>query len=339
LYLVTTLGFFAALTAILLGAAFFTNAIEILGGRLGMRQGAVGSLLAAVGTALPESMIAIVAILEPILAGTASEEGALIGIGAILGAPFMLATLAMFVVGVSALIFRGRRDQGTGLRIDAATIGRDVGFFLVFFAIAAGVGLVELPLYIKVIVALVLAFGYGLYVRRTLSSGEHLEEVPEKLLLLPRNQHPPLFAVVFQILASLGVIIVGAHFFVDAVEHAAKGLGLPAGLIALILAPLATELPEKFNSVFWMRDGKDTLALGNVTGAMIFQSTIPVAFGVLFTPWNLALLDLFAVLLALASGGLIYLTLRRSGKLRARGLMLGGLFYVAFVVGAVIAVL
>jgi cation:H+ antiporter len=337
--MLTTIEFVVALVAILLGSAFFTNAIEILGGHLGLRQGAVGSLLAAVGTALPESMIAVVAILEPVLTGEAAEEGALIGIGAILGAPFMLATLAMFVVGVSALVFRGRREQGTGLRVDAATIGRDVGFFLVFFAVAASVGLVELPLYIKVAVALVLAFGYGIYVRRTLSSGEHLEEVPEKLLLLPRSEHPPLLAVVFQTLASLGVIIAGAHFFVDAVEHAAAGLGLPAGLIALILAPLATELPEKFNSIFWMRDGKDTLALGNVTGAMMFQSTVPVAFGVLFTPWNLAPLDLFAVVLALASGGLVYLTLRLSRKLRAGRLMLGGLFYLAFVVGAVIAVL
>jgi len=333
-----TLEFVAALVAILLGAAFFTNAIEILGGRLGMRQGAVGSLLAAVGTALPESMIAIVAILEPVLSGETSGEGALIGIGAILGAPFMLATLAMFVVGVSALIFRRRRYQGTGLRIDVTTISRDVGFFLVFFVVAAGIGLVELPLYLKVVVALVLASGYGLYVRRTLTSGDHLEEVPERLLILPRRQNPPFFAVVFQTLASLGVILAGAHFFVDAVEHAADGLGLPPGLIALVLAPLATELPEKFNSIFWMRDGKDTLAMGNITGAMMFQSTIPVAFGVLFTPWNLQPLDLFAVVLALASGGLIYLTIRRSGTLRAGGLMLGGLFYATFVVGAVIAV-
>src|ERR687890_2201515 len=160
LYLWTTLEFVAALAAILLGSAFFTNAIEILGGRLGMRQGAVGSLLAAVGTALPESMIAIVAILEPVISGDTSGDGALIGIGAILGAPFMLATLAMFVVGVSAVAFRARRDQGTALRLEATTISRDIGFFLVFFTVAAGVGLVELPLYMKVVVAIVLGFGY-----------------------------------------------------------------------------------------------------------------------------------------------------------------------------------
>jgi cation:H+ antiporter len=87
-----------------------------------------------------------------------------------------------------------------------------------------------------------------------------------------------------------------------------------------------------------MRDGKDTLAMGNITGAMMFQSTIPVAFGVLFTPWNLQPLDLFAVLLALVSGGLIFVTLKRTGTLKAGRLMIGGLFYIAFVVGAIIAV-
>jgi cation:H+ antiporter len=337
--LFTVIGFVVALAVILLGAAFFTNAVEILGSRLGMRQGAVGSLLAAVGTALPESMIAIVAIMEPIVAGGAREEGAMIGVGAILGAPFMLATLALFVVGASALAFRRRREQGSALRIDEMTIGRDMAFFLVFFALAAGVGLLELPVYLKAVTAFVLVLGYAHYVRKTLVSGDHLEEVPERLLLLPRSQDPPLVAVVFQTGASLGIIVVGAHFFVDAVKHAAEGLGLSAGLIALILAPLATELPEKFNSIFWMRDGKDTLALGNMTGAMMFQSTIPVSFGILFTPWNLAPLDVLAVVLALASGGFVYLMLRRSSKLQAWHLMLGGAFYLAFVAGAVLAVL
>jgi cation:H+ antiporter len=209
----------------------------------------------------------------------------------------------------------------------------------VFFALAAGVGVVELAIHLKVAVALMLVVGYAFYVRRTLASGDHLEDVPEKLLLVPRRRNPPLFAAVLQTVASLGIIVAGAHFFVDAVEHAAEGLGLPAGLIALVLAPLATELPEKANSIFWVRDGKDTLALGNMTGAMMFQSTLPVTFGILFTPWNLAPLDVFAVALALVSAGLVYLSLRRSGKLRATHLLVGGVFYLAFVVGAVVVAL
>ena len=82
---------------------------------------------------------------------------------------------------------------------------------------------------------------------------------------------------------SLVVMALGAHFFIEGVEHGSASLGIPAGLIALILAPLATELPEKFNSVIWLRDNKDTLAMGNITGAMVFQSTVPVSLGILFT--------------------------------------------------------
>ncbi len=106
------LEFGLALTAIVVAATLFTNGVEILGGRLGMRQGAVGSVLAAVGTALPETMIPVVAILGAVYAGQDPGLAGEIGIGAILGAPFTLATLAMFVVGASALVYRKRREQG-----------------------------------------------------------------------------------------------------------------------------------------------------------------------------------------------------------------------------------
>lgn len=84
-----------ALVVILLEATFFTNAVEILGGRLGMHQEAVGSLFAILDTALPESVIAAVAILELDVTGREITRGTDIGIGAMLGTPFMLTTLAL----------------------------------------------------------------------------------------------------------------------------------------------------------------------------------------------------------------------------------------------------
>ena len=62
-------------------------------------------------------------------------------------------------------------------------------------------------------------------------------------------------------------------------------IGLDPTILALIIAPIATELPEKFNSVLWVRNGKDTLAMGNITGAMVFQSCLPTVLGLLFTTW------------------------------------------------------
>lgn len=360
--LLTLVEFGLALAAILVAASLFTNAVEILGARLGLQQGGVGSVLAAVGTALPETIIPIVAILESVFTGKEPGRAAEIGTGAILGAPFMLVTLALFVIGVSVLGFRRRRTYGTGMhvdeatvgwdagffhrhkthgtevRIDETTIGRDVGFFLICFTIAAGAGVVELPFPSRVVIAVLLVVAYAFYVRRTLASGGKMEEVPGRLTLWRFPSRPPIWAVVAQALLALGMIVGGAHLFVDAVKHAAVAIGLPAGLISLVLAPLATELPEKFNSIFWIKDGKDTLALGNVTGAMVFQSTIPVSVGLLFMPWDLVPLDLLAVALALVSGAFFFAILKHPVQLRAKHLLVCGVFYLIYLVVAVFAV-
>jgi len=335
----TTTGLIISLIAILIAAYLFTNAVEILGDRLGLSQGSVGSVLAAVGTALPETMIPIVAILGAVFAGSDPQSAGEIGIGAILGAPFMLATLAMFVVGMGILGYRRTREAGARVDVDDMVIGRDVGFFLVAFSVAAGVGLLDLPVWANVLVALLLVAAYVLHVVQTLRSGGGLEDVPERLTFW---RHPlifraPMWAIIVQFVGALALMVVGAHIFVGAIEQISEALGVPAGLISLILAPLATELPEKFNSVLWVRDGKDTLALGNITGAMVFQSTIPVAIGILFTDWNLTGLSLLSAILALLSGGFIYSRLMRKQHIRDWHLLVGGLYYALFVVAAVFA--
>jgi cation:H+ antiporter len=337
---VSILELILSLVAILAAAVFFTNAVEILGGRMNLGQGSVGSVLAAVGTALPETMIPVVAIAGALFLGRDPQSAGDIGIGAILGAPFLLATLALFVVGASAIGFRRRRENGTELVVDREVTARDMAFFLVFFTIASGAGIVTLPIYVKVALAVVLVGAYAYYVGRTIKSGGESEgEEPKRLILWSSRSEPPTWAVVAELVGFVTVMVVGAHFFVTAIEHLSKEVGIPAGLIALVLAPLATELPEKFNSIIWVRDGKDTLAFGNISGAMVFQSTIPVTLGLLFTKWQLNSLSVFAVGLALASGVVFYLLLRSKRPMKGPYLLLGGVMYAAFVVAAVLTVL
>ena len=185
----TILELVVSLVAILGAAFLFTNAVEMLGERLNLGSGAVGSVLAAVGTALPETMIPVIALLGAALAGeSASSAAGEIGVGAILGAPFLLATLAMFVVGAGILGFRGRRENGTDLVIDKRTARRDVIFFLIFFALAAGAGVVALPTYVKALVASLLVAAYGFYVWRTIvAGGEGMGDAPDNLSLWPES--------------------------------------------------------------------------------------------------------------------------------------------------------
>jgi cation:H+ antiporter len=131
----------------------------------------------------------------------------------------------------------------------------------------------------------------------------------------------------------------GAHFFVGAVEHLSSSVGVPAGLIALVLAPLATELPEKFNSVIWLRANKDTLTLGNIAGAMVFQSSVPVALGLAFTSWDLNSLNILAAALAVAGGAYLYLLLRRKKPIEGEHLLAGGALYAVFTAVAILSIL
>ena len=137
-------------------------------------------------------------------------------------------------------------------------------------------------------------------------------------------------------IATIAVMGIGAHLFVGAVEHLSKSVGIPAGLISLVLAPLATELPEKLNSVIWLRDNKDTLAIGNITGAMVFQSTIPVSIGVLFTSWRLDFLSAVAAIFAILSSIVFLGFLLRKAPLRAFYMLGAGSLYIVFVVTVIV---
>jgi cation:H+ antiporter len=273
----------AGFAVILVGAVLFTNAVEWLAHRLELGSGAAGSVLAAVATALPESTIRIVAI----IGGAEGSED--VAIGAIVGAPFMLATIAMALVGLAAIGFAKRREQGRELRVHTPTLKRDLLVFLALLGAALLLGL-GLPSPVRVPAALALVLAYAGYVAVTVRRGG---QVPDEASLDPlafdptRHDPPSNLLIGLQFAVGLGAIIGGAHLFVEELLAAAEALGVDALVLSLLLAPLATELPEKANSIIWLREGKDTLALGNITGAMVFQSTIPIAFGLAFTSWHL----------------------------------------------------
>jgi cation:H+ antiporter len=326
-----------SLAAILGAAILFTNAVEIMGDRLNLGAGAVGSVLAAVGTALPETMIPLVAIFGALLLGSGSAAAGEIGIGAILGAPFLLATLALFIVGAAALVYKDRRDTGSEITADRQTAIPDLVFFLLCFIPATAAGILSLPLLLKIGVSVLLLVAYVLYVIRTVKKGGEAEEdVPASLTLWPFRSQAPTWAVALQLIGTIIVMGLGAHFFVGAVEHLSKSVGISAGLISLVLAPLATELPEKFNSVIWLRDNKDTLAIGNITGAMVFQSAVPVSVGVLFTPWRLDLITAVAAIFAILSSIVFLGFLLRKAPLRAFYMLGAGSLYIVFVVTAIV---
>lgn len=314
-----------SLGIILVSAELFTNGVEWLGKVLKLSEGAIGSLLAAVGTALPETLIPIIAIVFG-----HDQAATEIGIGAILGAPFMLGTLALFVTGTAAIILAVLGKRRIHMKIDTGVITRDMGFFLVVYSCAILAALL-IDHRLKLLIACGLVLAYLIYAYRTLKTGEFNENEQLSPLLIARlKPRPSLILILLQIALALGGIILGADIFIGSVQKLAVTLEIPAFILSIIITPIATELPEKFNSVIWVSKNKDTLALGNITGAMVFQSSIIPAIGIALTPWVLTPMAFISAILVILSILVIYLSVRKNLRLRAYTLMSGGIFYGLF---------
>ncbi len=320
-----------ALIIILLGAEAFTNSLEHFGERLGISEGVTGSIFAAVGTALPETMVPLFAILLGTGSETVRHE---VAVGAILGAPLLLATVAFFLVGIFAAQSRGWHGV---LHPEPTGFARDLVWFNGAFFL--GVMSTFVPsewMGVRGLMAFSLVTLYVTYLTLTIRASNtlvddgHATEADHPLYSTKLGLPDNLLMILVQLAFGLGLIMLGAKGFVYGIEHLAPRWGISALTLSLLIVPVATELPEKVNSILWIRRGRDTLAVGNLTGAMIFQGSLLPAVGIMLTAWvpQKEILVGMAMTLVAAS----YLTwLVRRGQVKPIHLIVNGLCYMVFV--------
>lgn len=370
---------------IYLSCEWFVNAVEWLGRRLNVGKMAVGTVLAAFGTALPESVVTLVAVTT---GGTAEAKD--IGVGAAMGGPLALATVAYAVTGAALLLRRRRLADAEavavpagaavgGAHADAAAPGgggagasgghrevltgpgelarlvKDQRWFLAVFVVKVALGLVAFAF--KPVLGLAFFAVYAVYFWREMSAGpdaphavDHAagdtapgapdadagdEDELEPLKLQPRRRVPATWAVAAQTLATLAVIFVSSQLFVHQLDAIGPMIGLPAAVTALLLSPVATELPEIMNAIIWVRQGKTKLALANISGAMMIQATVPSGLGLLFTSWKFDHALAWSGLITMAA--IVYLlATMRAHRLTPVRLTVAGAFYLIFAGGLVL---
>jgi cation:H+ antiporter len=335
---------------IYLACEWFVNAVEWLGLQWNVGSMAVGTILAAVGTALPESVVTLVAVTFG--GGVHGDD---IGVGAALGGPLVVGTIAYATVGATLIVRRwqARRSRSAPVRVpdlgdrseppdepaladrglldvDTRRLARDQTWFLVVFVVKVGLGLVAFTIKPWLGVAFFLA--YAVYFWRELRGGGSSAAADlEPLKAQPRREVPSRTAVLAQIMVTLALIFGASQLFVGQLEWAGPALGLPPVVVALLLAPIATELPETMNALIWVRQGKTQLALANISGAMMIQATIPSGLGLLFTPWRFDTPLLLAGMATIAA--VVYLlVLLRTGRLTAPRLVATAGLYSVFAI-------
>ena len=277
--LLTVILFLGSAAAIYFACEYFVNGVEWLGRKLGVGETATGTILAAFGTALPESAVTFVAV---VLGKDAAQKD--IGVGAALGGPMVLSTISYAVVGLAMLWNRRRLGRATTfIECDSRRLRRDQSWFLSIFIAKVALGLLVFAY--KPWLGALFLLAYVVYLLRELRGAQVLgAEELEPLKLRPRGD-PGLFWPLAQTTLALVAIAIASKVFVGQLESIGIWAGLSSQLVALLLSPVATELPETMNALIWVRQGKERLALANISGAMMIQATIPTALGLFFTSW------------------------------------------------------
>jgi len=315
---------------ILAASEFFTNALEHLGEQLKISEGVTGSVFAAIGTALPETMVPLLALFAGTKNISINEE---IGVGAILGAPLMLSTLSTCLMAFAILHRRGVNGH---VRPERSGFVRDLNFFLFAFILAAvAMYIPQEARTLRGALSFTLVLTYFIYILLTLRASEKLVEdghgtaAEGKMFFAKLGLPTNLWTILLQLGIGLTLLIFGAKGFIHGIEGTSYILGISALLLSLLIIPIATELPEKVNSILWIRRGKDTLAFGNITGAMVFQGTLLPAIGIMLTPWQPRIEVLTGVLITLVAAAWLRFH-ARSGGLPVWTLLVNGGLYVIF---------
>jgi cation:H+ antiporter len=322
--MLTVVLFVGSAAAIYLACEYFVNGVEWLGRKLGVGETGTGTILAAFGTALPESAVTFVAV---VFGRDSAQKD--IGVGAALGGPMVLATMSYAVVGLAMLWNRRRLGRALGeVECDVRRLRRDQAWFLSIFIAKVGLGLVVFK-YKPWLGALFFA-AYAVYLLRELRGAQVLSEDVLAPLKLHPHGDPGLRWALLQTSLALILIAVASKVFVGQLEAIGIWAGLSPQLVALLLSPIATELPETMNAIIWVRQGKERLALANISGAMMIQATIPTALGLVFTSWMFSRALIVSGLVTMAAvAALLGLFSRKS--VSARSLVPLAALYAAFV--------
>ena len=321
--MLTALLFLGSAAAIYFCCEYFVNGVEWLGRKLGLGETATGTILAAFGTALPESAVTFVAV---VFGRDAPQKD--IGVGAALGGPLVLATISYAVVGIAMLLNQKRLGRSTPLvECESGKLRRDQAWFFGLFVLKVALGLVTFAY--KPWLGAVFLLAYAAYLASELRGAQVMsEEELEPLKLRPASDPGLLWPVLQTSLALLGIAI-ASKVFVSQLEAIGLWFGLSSQLVALLLSPVATELPETMNALIWVRQGKERLALANISGAMMIQATVPTALGLFFTSWIFSRqLIISGVITMMAVAALLVLFSRKS--VNARSLVPLSLLYGVF---------
>jgi cation:H+ antiporter len=247
----------------------------------------VGRVLLSIATTLPEIAIVIYA---------AAQGSFGIAIGSGLGSNLLMMTLGLAIM---LIIATTRLSKAPLKQIDVSTFKNDM-IFLILAAIISFVLFLDGFNYIDAFIFMGLFAGYiilSLYEMRI----ENREKISNKNIDKNSNNYNNKELIVEQdisndtnyekkkflkaigtfFLGAIGILF-GAEPFIHSLEGLSVEFGISAVVLAVIISPIAGEMPEKISMMILARKGAAgaSIAIANVLGSKILNNTLLLAVAV-----------------------------------------------------------
>jgi cation:H+ antiporter len=135
-----------------------------------------------------------------------------------------------------------------------------------------------------------------------------------------------------QLLAGMGVVVVGAELLVDGAVSTARSLGVSDAVIGLTVVAIGTSAPELVTTVMSTLRGDRDIAIGNLIGSSVLNITVILGLTVTVAPDAVPVPDdvLASDLVLLAVVALLAVPTLLTGRRMNR--VEGGLFVATYVV-------
>ena len=284
--------FILAMGGLIFGADFIVNQSERIALRFNISEFVIGSTLIALGTSLPEMAASIAASLNN------KPE---IAIANAVGSNIMNITLVLALIFIVSKPFKSDRDFFAKDSIWALV---PILVFLLM-SIDGVIGTFD------AVLLLILMLAYLIFLLED-SRGLSLEEIDDDL---KEN---------FSWLSSLGLlvsgflmVVIGAHFAVDSASNIAKDFGVSEWIIGVLLISFGTSLPELVISISAALKGKVEMAIGNIIGSNLANTTMVIGGAALVNNLKISL-SAYHFDLALMTAATIMLIYITANKLYSR---------------------
>lgn len=294
--------FIAALFMVIRGATLATKYAGRLAESYGLTKYAVGFLVVAIISILPETFVAVQAAIKGMPA---------FGLGTLFGSNIADLTLIFALI---VLI------SGRSLKVESKILASHAAYpFMLIIPLILGFNG-----HYSRLEGLALILTGAVFYYRALREGANMDGATATRVNKLKETGMLLFSMI--------VLLVGAHFTVTSASTLAAYAGVSPVLIGMLIVGLGTTMPEFFFALKTVRHNEDSLAIGDLLGTVLADATIVVGILATISPFAFSQRIVFLTgLFMVVSAFILFYFMRTGRRLTKKEALLLLYLWVAFV--------